>query len=216
MAALGIPHGFTTRRMGNMKDPIRRHEAAVRAGLPDPLTLKQVHGTTIYRAAAENAGSDGDGWILATSGVAVAVYVADCVPLFLWTDDGRAAGVFHAGWRGTAAGMAKAAVKEFGALGVRANALHAATGPHIGACCYRVGADLDTQFPASSFVHRDGATYLDLAAETRRQLLEAGVPGENIGSQAPCTASCADDYFSYRRDKQDARHCAFLSLGVAA
>ena len=212
MAALGIPHGFTTRPMGNMKDPARRREAAGRAGLADPLTLKQVHGTAIHRAAAENAGLDGDGWIVDACGVAVAVYVADCVPLYLWTEDGRAAGVFHAGWRGTAAGMAKAAVAAFVAHGAPAKTLHTATGPHIGACCYRVGVDLEEKFPTTSFLRRDGAAYLDLAAETRRQLFEAGVPEENIGPDAPCTASHADDYFSYRRDKQDARHCAFLSL----
>jgi copper oxidase (laccase) domain-containing protein len=54
--------------------------------------------------------------------------------------------------------------------------------------------------------------WLDLSAETRRQLIQAGVPAERIGAPAPCTASNADDYFSFRRDKQDARMLALLSL----
>ena len=213
LAALGLRHGFTTRRSGNMKDVSRRREAAERLGLTEPLTLKQVHGTTIHEASKENAGLEGDGWLLTKRGVTVGVYAADCVPLFLWSDDGKAAGVFHAGWRGTAKGMAKAAVAAFGErLGIKAGKLSAATGPHIGACCYKVGVELEKEFPAASLVRRDGALYLDLAFETRRQLLEAGLAPEKIGAPAPCTASNPDDYFSFRRDKADARLLALLSL----
>jgi len=213
LSALGLKHGFTTRRAGNMKSAELREKAAAALGLPAPLTLKQVHGTAILDGAPENAGKDGDGWLLSRPGVAVAVYSADCVPLFLWSDDGRAAGVFHAGWRGTAKGMAKAAVAAFRErLGVPASRLSAAAGAHAGACCYKVGAELEREFPASAFVRREGALYLDLAAETRRQLLEAGVAPGRVDVTAACTISSPDDYFSFRRDKQDARLLALLSL----
>ena len=213
LAALGLKHGFTTRSSGNMKDAARRREAAEHLDLPEPIVLKQVHETGIRDASPENAGLDGDGWLLSKPGVTAGIYAADCVPLFLWSDDGAAAGVFHAGWRGTAKKMARAAVTAFqDRLGVPASRLAAATGPHIGACCYKVGPEFKKEFPASSLIRRDGALYLDLAAETRRQLIEAGVPAAKIGAPAPCTASNTDDYFSYRRDKQDARLLALLSL----
>jgi YfiH family protein len=198
-----------------MKDVSRRRAAAELLRLPEPLTLKQVHGIAIHDGTAENAGLEGDGWILSRPGVAVAVYAADCVPLYLWSDDGKAAGVFHAGWRGTAKKMAQAAVSAFkDRLGIPASKLSAATGPHIGPCCYRVGPELEKEFPESSFIRRDGAVYLDLAAETRRQLIASGVSAERIGAPAKCTASHPDDYFSFRRDKQDARLLAILSLDL--
>jgi hypothetical protein len=213
LLALGLKHGFTTRRSGNMKDESRRAAAAKALGLPSPLTLKQVHGITIHDASPENAGLEGDGWLLSKGGLAVGVYAADCVPLFVWAEDGKAAGVFHAGWRGTAQKMAMAAVAAFrDRLSIPASKLFAATGPHIGACCYKVGPEFEKDFPSSSLDHRDGSLWLDLSAETRRQLIEAGVPAERIGAPAPCTASQADDYFSFRRDKQDARMLALLSL----
>ena len=213
LSALGLKHGFTTRRSGNMKDEARRLAAAKVLGLPAPLILKQAHGIAIHDGFTANAGLEGDGWLLGKPGVVVGVYAADCVPLYLWAEDGKAAGVFHAGWRGAAKGMAKAAVAAFrDRLGVPASKLFAATGPHIGACCYKVGAELEKDFPASSLSRRDGSLWLDLAAETRRQLIEAGVPAVRIGAPAPCTASNADDYFSFRRDKQDARMLALLSL----
>ena len=215
LSALGLRHGSTTRRAGNMKSPDLREKAARALGLTPPLTLKQVHGVAILDAVPENAGREADGWLISKPGVCAAVYTADCVPLFLWSDDGKAAGVFHAGWRGTAKGMAKAAVAAFrDRLGVSASRLSAAAGPHAGSCCYKVGPELEKEFPASSFVRRDGALYLDLAAETRRQLIEAGVPAENANASAPCTISNPDDYFSFRRDKQDARLLALLSLDL--
>ena len=213
LSALGLKHGFTTRRAGNMKDESRRAAAAKALGLSAPLTLKQVHGITIHDAAPENAGLEGDGWLLSRRGLTVGVYAADCVPLFLWAEEGKAAGVFHAGWRGTAQKMAIAAVAAFrDRLSIPASKLYAATGPHIGACCYKVGAELEKDFPESSFIRRDGAAYLDLSAETRRQLVEAGLDASRVGAAAPCTASNMDDYFSFRRDKQDSRMLALLSL----
>lgn len=213
LSALGLKHGFTTRRAGNMKSDEKRKAAAKTLVVPQPLTLKQVHGTTIHLADMSHADVEGDGWLLHSFGISVAVYAADCMPLFLWSDDGKAAGVFHAGWRGTAKGMATAAVAAFRErLGIAASRLSAAAGPHAGACCYKVGRDLEKEFPASAFVRRDGALYLDLAAETRRQLIEAGLPEANVRVDAPCTISNPDDYFSFRRDKQDARMLALLSL----
>ena len=196
-----------------MKSPELRKAAAEKLGMTAPLTLKQVHGTVIHDATPENAGLEGDGWLMSKPGVTAAVYTADCVPLFLWSDDGKVAGVFHAGWRGTEKKMASAAVAAFrDRLGVPASKLSAATGAHIASCCFKVGPEFEDLFPASVLLRRDGILFMDLAAETRRQLVEAGVSAEKIGAPAPCTACHGDDYFSFRRDKQDARLLALLSL----
>ena len=212
LSALGLRHGFTTQKIGSMKLEPRRREAAAILGLSAPLTLNQVHGTKILPATPENDGLQGDGWIIDRPGVCAAVYAADCVPLYLWSDDAKAAGVFHAGWRGTAAGMAKAAVAAFARLGVSAAKLSAAAGPHIGACCFKVGSELEKDFAPYAFLRRDEGLHLDLAAVTRRQLLEAGLRSGSVVTDAPCTVCGCADYFSFRRDKQDARMLALLSL----
>lgn len=196
-----------------MKSPELRKSTAEKLGMTAPLTLKQVHGNVIHDAIPENAGKEGDGWLVSQPGLAVAVYTADCVPLFLWSDDGKAAGVFHAGWRGTEKKMAQAAVAAFrDRLGIPASKLSAATGAHINSCCFKVGEEFTSLFPASVLQRRGENLYMDLAAETRRQLVEAGVSTDKIGAPAPCTACRAEDYFSFRRDKQDARLLALLSL----
>ncbi len=212
LLALGLRHGFAAKRAGDMACAPQRRRAAAALGLPEPLLLKQVHGTAILRAAPENAGREADGWLIDAPGVCAAVYAADCVPLFLWSDDGRLAGVFHAGWRGTAAGMAKAAVAAFAARGVGPERLSAALGPHAGPCCYRVGPELEKEFPASAFARRDGGLCLDLGAENRRQLAAAGVPAGALGAPAPCTICEPESYHSFRRDGRGARMLALLSI----
>lgn len=197
-----------------MKDSSQRDAASARLGLPAPLLLKQVHGTTIHRAAHSAQGLDGDGWTLGPGdeGLCVAVYVADCMPLYLWTDDGKYAGVFHAGWRGMAAGMPTKAVEALVERGAKASRLQAAFGPHISADVYKVGEDLENSFPAASFRRDADGIFLNLDADARRQLEAAGVPARMIGPAAPCTLSNEDSYHSFRRQKDGARMLAFLSL----
>ncbi len=212
--ALGLRHGFTTRRWGNMKDASKRAAAAALLGLPEPVVLKQVHGVAVHRAAHSAQGLEGDGWVLGPGdeGLCVAVYTADCMPLYLWTDDGQYAGVFHAGWRGMAAGMPAKAVEALVKRGAEAQRLQVAFGPHIGVDAYKVGPELESRFPSSSFSRREDGLHLDLDAEARRQLEAAGVSARGIGPAAPCTLSHAEAFHSLRRDKQDGRMLALLSL----
>lgn len=197
-----------------MKEASQRQAASAVLELPDPLLLKQVHGITIHRAAHSANGLEGDGWTLGPGdeGLCVAVYVADCMPLYLWTDDGKYAGVFHAGWRGMAAGMPAKAVEALVERGAKASRLQAAFGPHISVNVYKVGEEVENSFPATSFRRTGNEIYLDLDADARRQLEAAGVPARMIGPAAPCTLSNEDAYHSFRRQKDGARMLAFLSL----
>lgn len=197
-----------------MKEASQRVAASAVLELPDPLLLKQVHGIAIHRAAHSANGLEGDGWTMGPGdeGLCVAVYVADCMPLYLWTDDGKYAGVFHAGWRGMAAGMPAKAVAALVERGAKASRLQAAFGPHISVNVYKVGNEFVNSFPASSLIRNGNEIYLDLDSDARRQLEASGVPARMIGPAAPCTLSNEDAYHSFRRQKDGARMLAFLSL----
>jgi len=217
LAALGLKHGVTTKRMGSMKEASQRDAASALLELPNPLLLKQVHGVIIHRAAHSADGLEGDGWTLGPGdeGLCVAIYSADCVPLYLWTDDGKYAGVFHAGWRGMAAGMPGKAVAALVERGAEASRLQAAFGPHISGDVYKVSNELENSFPETSFKRNDNGIFLDLDADARRQLIASGVLEHMIGPAAPCTYSHPDSYHSYRRQKDGARMLSFLSLDRA-
>lgn len=142
--------------------------------------------------------------------VALAIQVADCVPLLMADRRSGAVGAVHAGWRGTLAGAGPAAIdalsREFGA---RPEDLLVAQGPSIGPCCYEVGGDLRGAFEESGFrthIDRwfsrgaDGRFLLDLWTANRDQLLASGVRPDAIHQSGLCTASHPELFASYRRD----------------
>ena len=94
---------------------------------------------------------------------------ADCTPVLFYDPVHHAAGLAHAGWRGTAAGIVPATVEAMRAhFGTTPDALWAGIGPAIGPEHYAVGAEVVTaierRLPDSAYVtrRRDGEVFLDL------------------------------------------------------
>lgn len=190
------------------------------------VTLRQVHSASVravragdgalegrLETAEGKAVLEGDGLITDIPGVLAAVGTADCVPVLVVDVARRAVGAFHAGWRGTVAGIVGqgiAAMRE--EYGSRVEDLVAAVGPSIGACCYAVGEEVRGAFGerygyAEELFHKaDGAMSVDLWEANRRQLLTAGLGVEQIAVLGECTA-CARDargerrYFSHRAER---------------
>ena len=175
-------------------------------------------GEGAVRTAAE--GGECDGFVTDAPGVLPMIRVADCVPiLFAGLKDGDPSrpvvAAVHAGWRGTAGGIAPKAVRLMREMGC--SSLRCAVGPHIGACCYEVGEDF-VEAVASlcgrEFASRhirpvflpDGSRspkpHADLAGMNRELLLGEGLADEQIDFSPDCTA-CSDpaSYYSHRRMK---------------
>ncbi|MBP7568513.1 MAG: peptidoglycan editing factor PgeF [Acidobacteria bacterium] len=177
--------------------------------------LKQVHGREVVvlkggAAILPDAASRPHADIVATDdpSLAIAVQVADCVPLLMAGPGGRVVAAVHAGWRGTCAAAAVGGVealeREFGA---RPADLVVAVGPSIGPCCYIVGGEVLEQFEAAHenaarWFRRDGdgRLRLDLWAANADQLEDAGVPRASIRVSRLCTACHPGLFHSYRRD----------------
>ncbi len=213
LKALGFAHGVTTRALGNMRAPETRDGAAALAGVPPGAIkfLKQVHGRAVWRwpAPAESLG-EGDGWVADRPEAGLGVFAADCLPLFMWGPEGKAYGLAHVGWRGAAAGMPTALAEAFVAAGVDAADLSAGLGPSIRGCCYRVGPELGARFREGALRREEEGLYLDIAAEARLQLVEAGLPEASISDSGLCTHCRPEQFFSFRREKADKRMMAFL------
>jgi hypothetical protein len=120
----------------------------------------------------------------------------------------------HAGWRGTAAGVTRAAVEALSARGSAPADLLAALGPGIGPCCYEVGEELRSVFGPEFFRPGPrGRLHLDVRAANRRQLAEAGVPAGRIQDVDECTFCRPDLYHSFRRDGKGAgRMVSFIGF----
>jgi YfiH family protein len=225
-------HFFTTRqlRLRGTSEESDWASVATTIGVVPPrlLRLRQVHGrqSVVVRrddaAARERMAShavagrgettrpEADILVSDDPAVALAVQVADCVPLLMAVRRSGAVAAVHAGWRGTAAAAGPAALavlrREFGA---RPEDVVVALGPSIGACCYDVGTELIEAFRSAGFAgqvdrwfSRDGsgALRLDLWLANRDQLQAAGVRPDDIHESRLCTASHPTLFASYRRD----------------
>jgi YfiH family protein len=138
----------------------------------------------------------------------VSVRVADCCPVLLATADGAVVAAIHAGWRGVVAGVLPATlaalIKESGAAPAT---ICAAIGPCIGREAFEVGTDVLDEFRrvfgtrAPIEVRPNGKGRADIRAGLRLQLLECGVPEEQLDSLELCTVDNPLEFFSHRRDR---------------
>lgn len=163
-----------------------------------------------------------DGLCTNEAGVTLVIYCADCVPLYFIDPEHGAIGLAHAGWRGTAAGMAKVMVERMGAeFGTDPGKLVAAVGPSICKGCFEVDEPVAKEFlalaGAEKFVTQptgaDPKYHVDLWECNRQFMLAAGVPEGNITIGGVCTMCESDLLFSHRRTRgRRGSNCAMLSL----
>lgn len=176
---------------------------------------RQVHGSHVVEVETPALGGDpslpveADALVVRRPGLVGGVRTADCVPLLLVAPDRGWAAAVHAGWRGTIAGIATAAVDRARRDGVEAAQLLAALGPSIGACCYEVSVEIGARFeqadlPVLRGRGMGGRPHLDLRAVNAVLLERAGVPERAIQHCGPCTRCACDRYHSFRAEPQQA------------
>lgn len=200
----------------NVLENYRRFCGAAGFGFGSLVSSAQDHHTAIRRVGKEQRGvgiwrpqdmTSVDGLVTDEPGVTLVTHYADCVPIFLLDPKRRAIGLAHAGWRGTAAKIAAAAVtamaEEFGSC---PRDILAGIGPSIGLCCFEVDAPVRDAFAAltelrpEEFIRDDGngKYHVDLWEANRRILTQAGVPDSSVTAAGICTKCNANILFSHR------------------
>lgn len=181
---------------------------------------RQVHGANIIAASEDEAlpvRSNADGvFISEESAVLASLSYADCAPIVIACNDGRPwMAILHSGFKGTMQNIAAAALSRF-AFGRQ---IWAWIGPRICSRCYsRRWDDPAAQAALAAFspasVHKmDGKIFFDIGSEIRRQLIEGGVPAENIFDYKGCTQCEKKLFYSYRAGDEEKRN--FLLAGCA-
>jgi polyphenol oxidase len=172
------------------------------------------------------AGSHRSTWVFETDGVVSNVpgltffmTAADCTPLLLWDRSRDMVGAAHAGWRGTARGIATNVLQAMTeSFGTDPSDVVAGIGPSMGPCCYTVGMDVIEAFASAGIepvlITDDGPTRLDLWESNRRQLLDGGVPAASIETMGLCTGCHVSTFFSHRAEAgRTGRMACAIGLG---
>lgn len=233
----GVTAGFTTREGGVSEYPYHSLNVGLhvqdrpevvqenRRILSEKLTFPleswicsvQVHDNHVQRVENEDKGKgvfqfedgipDTDGIYTTQENMLLTSCYADCVPLYFYAPFHHLIGLAHAGWKGTAKGIALEMVRKWGEdEQVPLTNINVAIGPSIGDCCYVVddrvldAIQKTMRNPVPHKVVSAGQYAINLKEINRQLVLQAGIPDQNIAVSSFCTSCEKDLFFSHRRD----------------
>jgi YfiH family protein len=203
-----IPSGITDLSIASSSEEpfvIDREHLAVlsrlQIGVQQLAIPRQCHSNSVRKAEYPGLYESCDSLMTNRKNVALAIRVADCVPLLLFDPATTAIAAIHAGWRGTSAEIAKNTLRAMESeFQTDPGNVLAFVGPAAGVCCYEVKDDVAGLFEDSVIARREGKMFLDLKKENAMQLLQSGVQRKNIVVNECCTICERELFYSYRRD----------------
>lgn len=185
---------------------------------------EQVHSNRVSVVERKDAGRGAytltdhipgvDGLITKSSSIVLAQFYADCVPLYFFDPVHHIIGIAHAGWKGTAKGIAKTMLETCLSLGANLNHIQVVIGPAIAQANYQVNGDVVRQMPIPSVkdvvVQVSADQYLlDVKAVNAEYLRLLGVKSNQIMTSSLDTYSHPDLY-SYRKMQQTGRMMGYI------
>ncbi|MDT7724647.1 MAG: purine-nucleoside/S-methyl-5-thioadenosine phosphorylase / adenosine deaminase [Actinomycetota bacterium] len=188
-----------------------RKRLTTELGVSKVAWMEQVHGrtATIVDGSESGPAEMTDALVTTRPGLAVAVLVADCVPILLSDPVAGVVAAVHAGRVGARVGVVPETLEAMRSAGAQTHRIEGLLGPAICGDCYEVpaamAADVEKHLPGSACRTRKGTPGLDLKAGLWRQLADLGVG--KIGVDPRCTVE-DKTLFSYRRDGTTGRIAA--------
>ena len=168
-----------------------------------------------------------DGIVADIPGALLTAFGGDCPPVYIIDPVRKAAGLVHAGWKGTLGKIPQVAIAQMTVkFGCDPADMYAAIGPGVCRDCYEMGDEVYDAF-ADKWGREDadrvlkryapgtesdaferiigrraendrGKYHLDLREANRLTLLRAGVPADHIAVSNVCTMCNVDTFYSYR------------------
>ncbi len=178
------------------------------------LPLHQAHGVKsaiVTSATVDEEVTGVDALITRERGFRIGVKTADCVPILVHDISNATVAAIHSGWRGTVADICGTVIgRMVRELGCDPRSMRAVVGPCIHVEAFEVGDEVGDAFVAAGWsdcCHRmprwDGGgevkCHVDLPGVVRRQLVNAGVPAQNIEVRSECTFMSHERFYSARR-----------------
>ena len=231
----GLAHGFSTRAGGFSRGIFGQMNLGLHRGDDEDTVLanyrlfcdtigvcaencvlaKQVHRDDVKIVLESDGGAgllraqdyEADALVTNVPGLVLTIFSADCIPTLYYDPVSRCIGAAHAGWRGTALGIAAKTIRTMQRIyGADPKNIRAAIGPGISKCCFETTNDvpaamysaLGTAAEAYMTQEENGKWHVDLKALNAHIMRQAGIPAENISISTACTACDTALYWSHR------------------
>ncbi len=228
----GVDWGFTTTRGGSSVGDFASLNLGGHVG-DDPLTVesnrtlvadafgvgrdrllfmnqRQGSDVVVVDGPWEGEAPEADCVVTTSTDLALAVLVADCVPVLLVDQVAGVAAAVHAGRPGMMSGIVGSAVDAMTELGARS--IRAAVGPSVCGRCYEVPEAMRAQAanvsPAAAAISWKGTPAIDVAAGVVEQLRARSVAVQWI----PGCSRESEELFSYRRQHRTGRYAGVVRL----
>lgn len=180
-------------------------------------TCHQVHGATVTGVSSGTSAwtecDSCDALYTTEENMALAIKVADCLPVTIIDDAHRVIANVHSGWRGTVqrvTAMTLDAIERDTPF--RPDTSTAFLGPAIRVCCFEVGEEVAAQFDAKYVDRTHAKPHVDVAQFTVDVLQERGFATDRIIDTGLCTRCDGSIFHSYRREgKGGGRNLAIVA-----
>ena len=194
-------------QVGDISEHVLKNRTELENQIGRPIQfLEQVHGNQVASIEKICEPPIADAAFTRVKGIALAVMVADCVPILFTSDE--VVGVAHVGRRGLVNGViakVAAVLKNISPTNLAAH-----VGPHICPSCYEISSDLANEisqnFPEVISQSRWGTPSIDLRSSSIRQLQIEEIETNDLSH---CTYE-DENLFSYRRDQKTGRNAGIV------
>jgi len=170
----------------------------------------QVHGKDVFAATGDRRPAtepECDALWTDRPNTALAIKVADCIPITMIDAQHGVMANIHSGWRGTVQNITAATLD---AAPLDPPSTIAWIGPSIRVCCFEVGEEVAMQFdPRFVDRNRGAKPHVDTQAVVADVLRSRGI--RDVIDTGLCTRCEGSIFHSYRRDKQGGRNLAIVA-----
>ena len=223
----GVAEGNLALHVGDDPNKVRARREVLERELGVPLVfVEQVHSADVAIVRSERdvhamreRAHVADALVTDRSDVALAIMVADCVPVLLADEQRGVIAAAHAGRRGLLGGVLGASVEAMVGLGARPANIRALIGPSVCGRCYEVPEPMFRESveiqPALASRTSSNTPALDLPAGAVAALRDAGLAAEGIEVLERCTLE-SEELFSYRRDPRTGRFAGVITRSPRA
>lgn len=195
--------------VGDDLELVLKNRAILRSEVEPVQFMNQVHGDRI--ALIEEVTDEiptADALVTGIPGIALAVMVADCIPLLLSSPESVAA--VHVGRKGLVNEVTRKTISLMRDMG--ASHITAIIGPSICGSCYEVSEDVFQEVIAAHPIAESRTPHGTLALDLPKALISVlKDEGIEVSNEFACTVE-SSEHFSYRRDGITGRQAGVIWL----